>query len=157
MQACILHHIEWHCSAMNLPCIKLELKQIYILGQVMHNKRCRQRCSLYSPIQSGNMKKFQCYHAEFPHFTRVLRILDSHGAKITKNRAPWHIFEAFLTKSDITLQAGLSCISNQLASWHLSVKSEHYDQSSQQIIESCHLTCQLGALTEENTRKHLLI
>ncbi len=56
-----------------------------------------------------------------------------------------------------TLQAGLSSISNQLVSWHLSVKSEHYDQSSQQIIESCHLTCQLGALTEENTRKHLLI
>ena len=27
----------------------------------------------------------------------------------------------------------------------------------QQIIQACHLTCQLGALTEENTSKHLLI
>ncbi len=50
--------------------------------------------------------------------------------------------------SDITLQAGPFSISNQ---------SEHYEQNSQQIIETCHLTCQLGALTEENTRKHLLI
>ncbi len=41
-------------------------------------------------------------------------------------------------------------------SWHLSDKLKHYDQSSQQIIESCHLTCQLGALTEENTRKHTI-
>ncbi len=61
-----------------------------------------------------------------------------------------------MENSIITLQAGLSSISNQLASWHCSVKSEHYDQSSQQIIESCHLTCQLDALPEENTREHLI-
>ncbi len=28
------------------------------------------------------------------------------------------------------------------------MKSEHYEQSSQQIIDACHLTCQLGTLTE---------
>ncbi len=48
----------------------------------------------------------------------------------------------------ITLQAGPFSISSQSTSWHLSVKSEHYEQSSQQIIEACHLICQLGALAE---------
>ncbi len=48
----------------------------------------------------------------------------------------------------ITLQAGPFSISSQSTSWHLSVKSEHYEQNSQQIIEACHLTCQLGTLTE---------
>ena len=44
------------------------------------------------------------------------------------------------------LQAGP--FSSQSTSWHFSVKSEHYEQSSQQIIEACHLTCQLGTLTK---------
>ena len=48
-------------------------------------------------------------------------------------------------------------IFNQSTSWHLNVKSEHHEQNSQQLIESCHLTCQLGALAEVNTRTHLLI
>ncbi len=38
-----------------------------------------------------------------------------------------------------TLQAGPFSISNQSTSWHLSVKSEHYEQNSQQIIEACHV------------------
>ena len=53
-----------------------------------------------------------------------------------------------VSKTILTLEAGPFSISSQSTSWHLSVKSEHYEQSSQQMIEACHLTCQLGTLTE---------
>ncbi len=53
----------------------------------------------------------------------------------------------FFSDTHYILQAGPFSTSSQSTSWQLSVKSEHYEQSSQQIIEACHLTCQLGALT----------
>ncbi len=50
--------------------------------------------------------------------------------------------------TDYTLQAGPFSIPSQSTSRHLSVKSVHYEKCLQQIIEACHLTCQLGTLTE---------
>ena len=57
-----------------------------------------------------------------------------------------NLFYGGLVIIAITLQAGPFSISSQSTSWHHSVKSEHYEQSSQQITGACHLTCQLGTL-----------